>query len=365
MGEKTLPYYLGFSYCLGIGPVRFKQLLSHFGSEKNAYNAKETEIAQVVGPKIAHDFATFRMQFKSDSIISLLSKKSIQAIGLDHKDYPKQLAHISDPPICLYVKGDVSTLSNYEKLFGIVGTRKPSSYGLQVTELFTKELVAYGFSIVSGLALGIDSKAHDTCIRNDGITIAVLGCGVDIVYPPGNKRLYDQIIENGGAIISEFPPEHTVAPGLFIARNRIIAGLSRGVLVVEGAKNSGALTTARYAAQEGRDVFAPPVPLTSSLSFAPHLLLKEGASLALSPTDIIEEYGIHSTKKTSEGVVEKITDPISKQIITKLLEEPCSADDLRVHLKQPIVEILNRLSHLELESIVGKNQEGKYYILPI
>jgi len=353
---------LAFSYCLGIGPVRFKQLRAHFGSADNAYNAKESELATILGAKLAHDFIIFRSSFKSDSIISQLSTKHIQVISLGQDAYPKQLAQISDPPICLYVKGNVKALHNADKMFGIVGTRKASSYGLQVTQIFTKELVAYGFTIVSGLALGIDSKAHTTCVEAGGATIAVLGCGVDIIYPTANKQLYKHIIESGGAIISEFPPGHTVSPGLFIARNRIIAGLSRGILVVEGAKNSGALTTARYAAEQGRDVFAPPVPMTSTMSFAPHLLLKEGARLALSPTDIIEEYGVFVTKKTIDTVLAHFTG-ISRDIIERLLIEAASPDDLKLLVKKPIIDILNCLSRLELENIVAKNSEGKYYLL--
>lgn len=359
--SSQLEYHLTFSYCLGIGPMRFKQLINHFKTVEKAYRARDEEIRQILDFKTASTFIQFRRHFKPDSILSQLSKKNIQVITLKDKSYPKHLASISDPPICLYVKGSIDVLTHsMEKYFAIVGTRRATSYGLHVAKNFAQKLVSYGFAIVSGMALGIDSAAHWGAIEGGGKTIAVLGCGVDVVYPPSNRKLYDLIIEKNGAVISEFPPGHTVLPGLFVARNRIISGLSRGVLVVEGAEDSGALTTARHAGEQGRDVFAPPSPITSNLSKAPNLLLKQGARLATDVSDILDEYNIGTTTQKKQDILQSV-DGLARQILQLLLEEAASADDLKIALKKPLEEILNALTLLEINGIVAKNEEGKFY----
>lgn len=359
--SASLPYYLAFSYCLGIGPMRFRELLDHFKTVEKAYQAGDEEIRQILDVKTAPAFIKFRQTFKPDSILSQLYKKSIQVITLEDKEYPEQLANISDPPICLYLIGDKKVLTySREGYFAIVGTRRATSYGLQVAKSFGLELALSGLVIVSGMALGIDSASHWGAIEAKGKTIAVLGCGVDVVYPPSNRKLYETIIQKDGAIISEFPPGHTVLPGLFVARNRIISGLSRGVLVVEGAEDSGALITARNAAEQGRDVFAPPAPITSNLSKAPNLLIKQGAKFVTSVSDILEEYDIAVTTKQTQAVIEKF-DGISREIIQLLLNEPASADDIKQVLKKPLDEVLNAITLLEISGTIAKNHEGKYF----
>jgi len=251
-------------------------------------------------------------------------------------------------------------LSKSGSFLAIVGTRKPTSYGLQVAEKFAAELTQYGFIIVSGMALGIDAAAHWAAINNNGKTIAVLGCGVDVIYPPANRKLYETIIKSGGAVISEFPPGHTVLKGLFVARNRLISGLSLGVLVVEGAKDSGSLITARYAAEQGKDVFAPPSPITSPLSEAPNMLLKQGAKLVTSVSDILEEYNVKIKTKDKEVLFDQLQG-LEKSIMEILINEPKTADDLSLLLKQPISQILNSLSLLEIQGIIKKNNEGRFY----
>lgn len=357
--SKFLKYYLGFSYFLGIGPVRFKQLINHFGNPKNAYEADSKELIKILGEKLTQKFINFRQEFKADSIYQQLFKKNIQVLTLEDPDYPYRLSQISDPPICLYVIGNKKIL-NEKNIFAIVGTRKPTSYGLQVTEKFAEALTEYGFVIVSGMALGIDSAAHWGVVKVGGKTIAVLGCGVDIIYPPANQQLYQKIIETNGAIISEFPPSHTVLKGLFIARNRIIAGLSQGVLVVEGAKDSGALITARYAAEQGRDVFAPPSPITSPLSEAPNLLLKQGAKIVTSVEDILEEYQVKIKVKDKESILENLQG-LEKEIMKIIIAEPKTPDELAIVLKQPISQLLNSLSLLEIKGVIKKGNDGKFY----
>lgn len=359
-------YYVGFSHCLGIGPIRFRQLISHFGDPVKAYQVKKEILQPLLGPALTEKFLQFRSRFTPDKTVDQIEQKGIEIVTQDDKDYPALLQQIPDPPICLYVKGNrkiftpVGTNRDLSLPLAVVGTRKPTSYGLQATEKLVSELAQYGLTIVSGMAIGIDSAAHWSAINNKGPTIAVLGCGVDIIYPPSNKTLYAKIMETGGAVISEFPPGRTVVPGLFIARNRIIAGMSRGVLVIEGAQDSGALITARYAGEQGRDVFALPSPITSPLAAAPHLLLKQGAKMVTSAQDILEEYAITMKTAAKERLLENLND-VEKMIVEAVMREPLSADDLAELLKKPAQEILHTLSLLEIQNLISQNAEGKFF----
>ena len=215
--------------------------------------------------------------------------------------------------------------------------------------------------IVSGMAIGVDSVAHQTALNNNGRTIAFLGCGVDIIYPAINSNLYHKIINKGGLIISEFPPVEMVVKGLFIARNRLISGLSLGVLVAEGAKNSGAMITARYAAEQGKEVFAVPGPLNSRMSDAPNILLKNGAKLVTSVEDILSEFNIRVVPRKREEIINLLTDE-EKNIFQILEVRPMLSDDVAIQLRTSISEVLNALSLLEIKGVIEKNSEGKYQI---
>lgn len=214
--------------------------------------------------------------------------EEIAALTIDDPKYPRLLKEISDPPAVLYVRGRGSKI-NLEKTIAVVGTRQITPYGRNVTQKLVTELVQYGFTIVSGMALGVDTVSHETAIAAGGKTIAVLGCGIDIIAPPSNTELYWRIVHGGGAIVSEMPLGFRPNKKLFVTRNRIISGLSLGVVVTEGAKKSGSLITARYAAEQGREVFAVPGSVTSKYSGAASFLLKNGAKLVESADDILDE----------------------------------------------------------------------------
>lgn len=360
--QPNTKYYLGFSHFLGIGPMRFKALMQYFGDIKKAYEADESSISYIIGPYYSNSFVQFRNKFNAEEKIEELRKKQITIITQADERFPQSLKTIADSPICLYVKGDVNNFSFTKDFFiGIVGTRRPTSYGEQITKKFTYELANAGFVIVSGMALGIDTTAQETALDAKERTIAVLGCGVDIIYPPSNRRLYERIIKNRGLIISEFPPGRTVVKGMFISRNRLVSGLSRGVVVIEGVSDSGALITARYAAEQGREVFAPPGPLTSNMSAAPNLLLKQGAKFATSVEDILEEFNLKIIPKKLDSTRLNLTQD-EKLIFNLLLNEPHSADEMVEKIKLSINEIFNLLSGLEIRRIVERNSEGKYQI---
>lgn len=201
---------------------------------------------------------------------------------------PKSLKNIPDPPKVLYVLGNEKLLAS-DKIIAIVGTRQMTDYGKMITAKLTKELVNKDYIIVSGMALGVDGVAHQTAIENSGKTIAVLGAGPDIIYPPQHKELYQKILASGGAIVSEIPPGKTVPVHIFKARNRLISGLARGVLVTEGSIHSGSLITVKYALDQGKDVFVVPGPINSPTSEGTNYLLKQGAKPVTCVEDILEE----------------------------------------------------------------------------
>ncbi len=360
--EKNLPYYVGFSHFLGIGPTRFAALLHYFKDVKKAYQASRSDLGKIIGINLAEKFVEFRGKFDPIKKLEEFKRKEIKVSPLLMRSHAKSLQQIPDPPICLYVKGNIDNFA-FEKdyYFAVVGTRRPTPYGEQVAKKFALELAQAGFIIVSGMAIGIDTIAHKAALEAGAKTIAILGCGVDIIYPPSNLKLYNDIINQGGLVISEFPPGHTVLPGLFIARNRLISGLSMGVLVVEGAKDSGALITARYAVEQGKEVFAPPGPLTSEMSTAPNLLLKQGAKLVTSIEDILEEFNLRLVPKKKEEIEAELEGD-EKVIFAILRSEPKLSDEIVNQSNFSVDRVLNLLSMLEIRGVVEKNREGRYQL---
>lgn len=282
-------YYLGFSVFQDIGPVRFRLLIDYFGSAKRAWESSYAELIKInLNPKIAARFCDFRSKFSLPSFISGLKSKNVSFLTLADSEYPKLLKEISDPPIIIYIRGDLTRLKKIKNSVAIVGTRKMTFYGKIATEKIVTGLVDGGFTIVSGMAEGIDTIAHKTAIRGQGSTIAVLGNGIDIIYPASNYDLYWQIVKESGLILSEYPPGLRPSRSSFPLRNRIIAGFAKAVVVVEGKVTSGALITAKYALEAGREVFAVPGPINYPTSEGTTYLIKHGASIATMASDIFE-----------------------------------------------------------------------------
>jgi len=358
---SNLQYYLSFSYFPGIGPTKFDILLKYFGSVKNAFEASASSLDEALGSALSAKFIKFRSDFDFEIEYKKITDNSITVITREDPRYPQQFLELSDPPICLYVKGNIGNFDwNEDVFFAIVGTRKPTEYGRQITIKFSSELANADAVIVSGMAMGIDAHAHWAALNVGKRTIAFLGCGVNIIYPWVNRNLYQAIIQSGGLIISEFPPDKTTIKGHFVARNRLISGLSRGILVIEGLKDSGSLITARYALQQGKDVFAPPAPITSEQSQAPNLLLKEGAKLVTSGEDILEEYGLKQRKNINETLKELPEE--QKRLFQLLSQEAFTSDEIARSIKVPVYQILSLLSSMEIAGIVEKNASGKYQI---
>jgi len=304
MNEKS--YWLGFSCFSGIGPVKFNQIIKRFNSAKEAWFASKKDLEEALGEGLSTKFEVFRNSFDLKAYANKLKEKQVRFLTIDDNKYPKLLKQSKKAPFVLYIKGEFdfnpSTSSGQVRpnTIGVVGARKITGYGREVTRIFCEELVLNGFTIVSGLALGVDAVAAQTALENGGKTIAVLGNGVDLCYPSANKKLYDRIIQNGGVIVSEVPIGQAPGRGLFPARNRIIAGLSLGVLVTEGAEDSGSLITAESALENKRPVFAVPGPITSQMSKGPYKLIQKGAKLVTSAEDVLKELNRGSTSAEVE-----------------------------------------------------------------
>jgi DNA processing protein len=358
-------YYLAFSNFPGIGPIKFEKLLKIFDSAESAWKSEVKEFENAVGKSLAQKFELFRKEFDPSDYASRLLKNKINFVCINEDRYPERLKKIKNPPYVLYIKGEInfnpSTGSGQasEKLLAIVGTRKITNYGRSVTKLFSSALAEQGIVIVSGLALGVDAEAHISCLESGGKTIAVLGNGVDMCYPRENQRIYDRIVDGGGAVISELPPGEQPNVGSFPSRNRIVAGLSDGVLVTEGASDSGSLITANFGLEFGRQVFAVPGPITSSLSAAPLRLIEKGAKLVVSPDDVIKELGL-KIKELRKNKDLYIGLGKEEHLIIQLIEnEPMQFDEIVRRLKIDSAKAGSVLSIMEIKGIV-KNSGGSF-----
>jgi DNA processing protein len=372
MNEKL--YWLGFSVFPGVGPGRFAKLLAAFGSAENAWNATEKELIEIIKPALTAEFLDFRKKFSIEEYEEKMLKAKVGYLTLNDSDYPQLLKEIKNPPFVLLVKGNKKILKPFglaqggqvqdDIYIGIVGTRKITDYGRQVTEFLTRELVDTGCVIVSGLAMGVDAVAHKTTIDSNGKTIAVLGCGVDCCYPRENQKLYEGILDGGGAIVSEYPIGQLPTIGSFPSRNRIIAGLSHGVVVTEGAADSGALITAKDALDAGRKVFAVPGPVTSSLSKGPYALIKQGAVVVSSAKEILEELGLKGNNPPTLKLRRAKGDSEEEQEILDLLkEQDLHFDELVKRTKIDSSELGTMLSMMEMKGMIKSLSAGFFSLV--
>ncbi len=352
-------YCLAFS-CSNIGPKGFQLLLNKFGDSKNAWNGTKGEYYELgIKDKSFETFEKFRNKFDINSYYEKLKKEQVQFVSYLDKRYPSGLKKLENPPIGIFVKGNAKLLK--EKLsIGVVGTRKITSYGKNVTESIVSELVNSDVSIVSGLALGVDGTAHRTAVLKNGKTIAVLACGVDCCSPSENFSLYSDILTNDGLIISEYPLSCPPNKGTFLARNRIIAALSNGVLVTEAAEGSGSLVTADWGLRLSKKVFAVPGPITSRMSDGSLKLLKQGAKLVTEGKDVLEEFKAHNSKlRTATQKLKNINlSKEEKKIISILENESLAFDELAKESKIKPTALMVLISGLELRGIV-RNNNGK------
>jgi DNA processing protein len=297
-------------------------------------------------------------------ILQELNRQGIRAVMPSHQDFPPRLSAIYDPPAVLFMKG--GSLPRDSIYVSIVGSRKASGYGKWVSETLGSQLARLGIVIVSGAAYGVDAHAHIGCLRTAGFTVAVLGCGIDRIYPAGHARLFHDIADHG-CLVSEYPPGAEPLPWRFPHRNRIIAGLSHAVVVVEAGEKSGALITADMALEEGREVLAVPGPINSILSEGTNALIQKGAKLVRNIEDICEELpGAFTTPRSAcEAVSENNVPPQPAEltIVDLLRGGPRSLDWLSVRCDRPVSELLPTLTEMTLRGWVADEAGGKYRLL--
>ncbi|MET4000618.1 DNA-processing protein DprA [Marinobacterium sp. MBR-109] len=295
---------------------------------------------------------------EADQLWQQAGTLGIQVLGLDHADYPELLAAIPDPPLALWLKGEVTAL-NVPQL-GVVGSRHASRSGVQLAYDFASALAQSGVIACSGLALGIDAAAHQACVDADCATVAVLGTGVDRIYPRRHQRLSEQILASGGALVSEYPPGTAPLQGHFPRRNRIISGLSVGTLVVEAALRSGSLITARQALEQGREVFAIPGSIHNPLSRGCHALIREGATLVETIAQVVEQLGsilglmVPEQKPAREAtpLPDASLSPELQQLLQHIPWEPLWLDHLVSESGLPLSRLQALLMQLELEGLI-------------
>jgi DNA processing protein len=355
------PYWLGFNTIKGIGANRLRGLWEYFHHDL-AYAWHSASAEELHRAGLPEDLATHvlsqRQKLRLENLqmqIVQLQDNGVWLCTLDHPHYPELLRQIAAPPPLLYVRGEI--LPTDSKAVAIVGTRSPSQYGQKVADRMASALAEQGITIVSGLARGLDSIAHLAALRSGGRTLAVLGNGIDKVYPVENRRLAEQIVDNQqGAILTEYSPGTPAHAEHFPARNRIISGLSLGVLVVEAPENSGALLTASSAAEQGREVFAIPGHVTAPNSRGTNRLIQDGAKLVITPADILDEIiPQHERQQSRQTVTAALpANPQEADMLELLQLEPLHVDEIAYETGLPIHEVTALLMVMKLKGLVDE-----------
>lgn len=360
--NRDIKFLNAFNSIPGVGPATIRTLKNHFGDYESAWRAEDATLEHLgIAPIPLRSILWKRPSTNPDREMEKLIKENIWLITEEDQNYPPQLKEIAYPPLCLYGRGmpQWSEDLSMNRCFAVVGTRRPTQYGLEATETLTQELAAAGLTIVSGLATGIDTRAHEAALISGGKTIAVVGSGLDSfsLFPQENRGLARRIQNAGSTLLSEYAPGTPALKEHFPQRNRIISGLSRSVLIVEARERSGALITARLALEQNRDVFAIPGSIFSPLSRGTHALIQEGAKLVTSAKDILEEFGIEYTKSTPSDIAALTKE---EEAILTLLIEPCAVDHLKAKTQFETSTIVASLSMLELKGLI-KNMGNDTY----
>jgi DNA processing protein len=354
-------YWVGLSMVSGIGPVRFKRLVGYFGDPGAAWQASAAELQSAGldrGPM--ESLLAARQELDLDEELERVRAEGSHVITWEDEGYPPRLLQVHDAPPVLYVKGEIEPRDEWA--VAVVGTRSATRYGKQIVDEIAGDLARAGITVVSGLARGIDSLGHRAALRAGGRTIAVLGCGIDIIYPSEHRDLARSVVERG-ALVTEYPLGTKPEGGNFPARNRIISGLSLGTLVVEAGKRSGALITADYALEQGREVFAIPGNVHSPKSEGTNRLIQEGgAKLVVSVQDILEELNLTLVEHHQEVRMVVPEDEREARILKHISEEPVHVDEIGQRTDLPISEVTSTLAMMELKGMV-RQVGGMNYVV--
>ena len=368
MKYEGLAAWVALGLVPGVGPRRFAALLARFGSPEAVWKAREPELAATseIGSAVARAIIAARGRVDPMAHIKKALAVGARIIRWNDPEYPARLMHIYDPPPTLYVKGQLPPADS--PAVAVVGSRKPTAYGLKVAEALARDLASRGVAVVSGMARGIDSAAHRGALAAGGPTVAVLGSGIDVVYPSENRALYDRIAQSG-AVVSEFPTGTKPESGNFPARNRVISGISQGVVVVEAAEKSGSLITVDCAVDQGREVFAVPGPVNVPTSRGPHRLIKQGACLVESAADILEELGLAPARPSggapsteAASAANPPLTPAEARVFGFIGPLDATVDEIARSAGLPAHEAGAALVMLEIRGLVRSLPGGRYII---
>lgn len=363
-------YWVGFNLVKGIGAVRLKQVLAFFGSLEVAWNSPtDGLIAAGLSQKIVENFVKIRGHVDLDLVMANINNKGIKVLTWSDSDYPRRLKEINQAPPVLFINGSINVEDDWA--VAVVGTRRVTAYGKQVAVEIARFLAQNGVTVVSGLARGVDAIAHQSALQAGGRTIAVLGSGVDIIYPPEHCKLAKEIVAQG-ALVSDYPIGTPPDGVNFPPRNRIISGLSLATIVVEAGEKSGALITAEFAVDQGRDVFAVPGSILASQSEGTNKLIEQGARPLLKMTEILD---VLKLEQIPEKQMNRKMNPLNeaeKKIVAQLSQDPLHVDELSRLAGLPINEVSATLTMMELKGLVtqvggmnyvaAREVKGKYQI---
>lgn len=357
MGSKAA-YWVGFHLVRGLGPARFRRLLEHFGDLETAWRATPQDwMAAGLSEDLVQRIATLRRQVNPEALLERWHRQGIRVLTWDDPAYPERLRHIAQSPPVLYLRGTLEPEDDWA--VAVVGTRKVTAYGRQVTTELAEVLARHGVTVVSGLARGVDGLAHRTALRCGGRTLAVLGSGIDKVYPPEHRRLAEEIVAQG-ALISDYPPGTPPEASNFPPRNRIIAGLSLAVVVVEAGRESGALITAAFAAEQGREVFAVPGNIYAPQSQGTNWLLRQGAYPLLQPQDVLEALQLSLLPLQQEARRTLPQDPTERAVLEQLGSQPVHIDEICARTGLPASQVMATLTMMELKGLVRQVGQMHY-----
>jgi DNA processing protein len=350
---------LRLAFVSGVGPRTRRALLERFGTPRAVLAAAPSELREVdgVGPTLSRRIADATREIDVEGEIDLCRQHAVTILTEARSDYPRALREIHDPPGVLFVRGQLKPQDNLA--IAIVGTRHATQYGLQQAQRLAASLARAGLTIISGLARGIDAAAHRGALEADGRTLAILGSGVLNIYPPEHQRLADEVVARG-ALVSESVPRAEPLAGTFPQRNRIISGMSLGVIVIEAGFQSGALITARLAMEQGREVFAVPGRVDSRTAHGCHRLIRDGAKLVESADDVLEELGplVEATPRAdgqrTHHPAELLLNELEQQVLAAFSHEPKSIDEVLAETGLPVPQVLSTLSVLEMRHLIRR-----------
>lgn len=348
MNDKR--YWIGFNLIKGIGAVRMQALVQHFGDLELAWRAAPAELAQAgLGLKLIERVVQARQGVDLEKLWAKIEAQGIKILTWADEAYPQRLKEIDQPPPVLYIRGDY--LLDDVFAVAVVGTRRVTAYGRQITEELAAFLAANGITVISGLARGVDAIAHQSALKAGGRTIGVLGSGVDKIYPPEHRALSEKMIERG-AILSDYAPGTPPDASNFPPRNRIVSGLSLAVVVIEAGETSGALITAEFAAEQGREVFAVPGSILAPQSKGTNKLIQRGALPLLSVDDLMQALDL--TRMGEQKAARKIipADETEARLMNVLGNEPLHIDEIRNQAELPIEKVSATLALMELKGMV-------------